>query len=69
MISPRQRSCIVKYILEQEKYGHRKIDFGLQRLLAERAYEAAYALHDVRFSFSLKEARYCLYIFNITFIG
>lgn len=49
LILPRQRSFIVQHILEQEKYEERKIDFGLQRLLAERAYETGFALHDVCF--------------------
>uniref|UniRef100_A0A336K6N3 Anoctamin n=1 Tax=Culicoides sonorensis TaxID=179676 RepID=A0A336K6N3_CULSO len=46
LILPRQRSFIVQYILEKAKFGTNPIDYGLQRLLAERAYDAAFSLHD-----------------------
>lgn len=49
LISSRKRQLIIKYILERTKYGYNKIDFGIQRLLAERAYDAAYVLHNVSY--------------------
>lgn len=48
--SPATHSRIVQFILDRTKFSDIKADdfaFGIDRLISERAYVAAYPLHDV----------------------
>lgn len=50
------RSRIVQFILDRTKFTQTKEDdfaFGIERLISEHAYVAAYPLHDVSYIFTL----------------
>lgn len=50
------RARIVQFILDRTRFTETKHDdfaFGIDRLISDRAYVAAYPLHDVRYTFIL----------------
>lgn len=58
------RSRIVQFILDRTRFTETKKDdfaFGIERLISEHAYVAAYPLHDVSFTFYL----HLIFIFQL----
>jgi anoctamin-1 len=63
--TPATRSRIVQFILDRTRFTIDKEDdfaFGIERLTTEKAYSAAYPLHDVSF-FYIKHSSF-IYIFE-----